>query len=282
MEGMKKKDSLPKSFPELESEINYFLACVDQDLYASPNNIISKKERSEWRFKVKSYYKELNQYLINTQEGQAASTLLIEIFKRLSYGAEYLKFSNWDTFRAIGMVQSDYYQNIMTRVLANGETKENIKLLSNLLKVGRDNQELSETMVDVFTDNVKNKQLGIEILKEEINELKEKQKAKKRMDSHEEYYLEKMLNLYTYGVLLFYLQLKEYNTGIKFFHQNAKEHSDEVLEYVLLEILEYHDLFEEWIKEYENHPKIDYRESLQEKYEKFEYKRSRLTTLFFV
>ena len=34
----------------LEKEVNYFVECANSDLYASPNKIISKSERSKWRF----------------------------------------------------------------------------------------------------------------------------------------------------------------------------------------------------------------------------------------
>ena len=47
------------NFEELEKEIKYFLSCVDNEYYVVPNKIVSKKERSSWRFKVKRYYKEL-------------------------------------------------------------------------------------------------------------------------------------------------------------------------------------------------------------------------------
>ena len=39
--------------------MRYFLDCAKAGYYSSPNKVIPKKERSNWRFKVKRYYKEL-------------------------------------------------------------------------------------------------------------------------------------------------------------------------------------------------------------------------------
>lgn len=83
--------------------------------YVVANKTISKKERSSWRFKVKRYYKELNNILPNSQNGTKATLLLIEIFKRLSIGSNRLLFINWETFRALGVAQSEYYNTIMKR-----------------------------------------------------------------------------------------------------------------------------------------------------------------------
>lgn len=72
------------------SEINNFLELVDGEYYATPNKIVSKTERSSWRFKVKRYYKELNKIEPNSKNGGMATFLLIELFKRLSRGTYYL------------------------------------------------------------------------------------------------------------------------------------------------------------------------------------------------
>ena len=41
------------SLEDLVKEIEYFLSCVDDGYYSTPNKVINKKERSSWRFKVK-------------------------------------------------------------------------------------------------------------------------------------------------------------------------------------------------------------------------------------
>ena len=50
-------------------------------LYASPNKIVSKSERSNWRHKVKKYYKDLNNFKPDTEDGIKATDLDIKLFQ---------------------------------------------------------------------------------------------------------------------------------------------------------------------------------------------------------
>lgn len=94
-------------------------------MYVKPNKIIPKTERSKWRFKVKTFYKQLNAFLPASENGIRATDLLKELFMILSYGTNFLTFSSWNTFGAIQVSQSDYLKNIMER---NKEYKKNILL----------------------------------------------------------------------------------------------------------------------------------------------------------
>ena len=51
------KENTEITIERLEKEVKYFLECAYDDLYARPNKIVSKNERSKWRFKVKTFYK---------------------------------------------------------------------------------------------------------------------------------------------------------------------------------------------------------------------------------
>ena len=95
----------------LEKEVNYFVECAYSDLYVSPNKIISKSERSKWRFKVKNFYKKLNSFLPTTEDGKKATDLLKDLFIILSFGTHYLTFSSWNTFGAIQISQSEFLMN---------------------------------------------------------------------------------------------------------------------------------------------------------------------------
>lgn len=132
----KKEEKL--SFDELISEIKWFISCVDKDYYCSPNNVISKQERQKWRFKVKKYYKELKSTDPISDDGKISTELLIELFKKLSYGNYILKFSNWQTFKAIGVSQTEFYFTIITKILLNTHNYENIYKCVNLLSVDKD------------------------------------------------------------------------------------------------------------------------------------------------
>ena len=47
-----KKENIEITIERLEKEVNYFIECAYADLYARPNKIISKNNRSKGRFKV--------------------------------------------------------------------------------------------------------------------------------------------------------------------------------------------------------------------------------------
>ena len=98
----KKTDVVKKeiSFDEIYNEIIYFIECIDLDYYCSLNRVISKKDRSAWRFKVKRFYKKLNKISTDNENGSIDTSLLIELFKRLSCGTSVLLFTNWNTFGA--------------------------------------------------------------------------------------------------------------------------------------------------------------------------------------
>ena len=193
--------------------------------------------------------------------------LLIELFKRLSHGSNYLLFVNWETFRALGVEQADYYDLIMKRVLFNGYSKENLQKCVDLLSVLKDPYELSYNMYFVFSNNLKvpdNKLLAIDLLKEKVKDLKEK--LVKQKDSYE---IENELNNSVLCVMNIYFSLFEIDIAIKYFNANYVEKNKEVKAYILLNELEDASLNEYWIREYEkNLGKIDYRDSLKEQYNK--------------
>ena len=145
----------------LENEVNYFVECANSDLYASPNKIISKSERSKWRFKVKNFYKKLNSFLPTTEDGKKATDLLKDLFIILSFGTHYLTFSSWNTFGAIQISQSEFLMNIVQRKLANGITDDNLSYCIELLNVKYDPQEYHKSILISFIGSFAGMVIGI-------------------------------------------------------------------------------------------------------------------------
>ncbi len=266
----KEKQIVNLPFIELKKEIVYFLDCVDNGYYSSPNRIISKKERSGYRFKIKKYYKSLVDISINSKDFVEATELLIEIFKKLSIGSNTLLFVNWETFRALGVAQDEYYDVIIKRVLSLGYTKENLKFCVDLLEIPKDPYELSYDMFKVFIVNLKtldDKLLAIDIINTKVEGFNTEIKAIKDRYSSKKYDLEETKNCFVKCSLEIYCDIGEATKGIKYFDKYYTGEEKEVKEYILLEILDRLSLQEEWIKEYESKiNKIDFRESLRERY----------------
>lgn len=261
------KENIDITIERLEKEVKYFLECAYDDLYVRPNKIISKIERSKWRFKVKTFYKQLNVFLPTTEEGEKATDLLKDLFKILSYGTHYLTFSNWNTFGAIQITQSEFLKDIIQRKLLNGVTKENLKYCIDLLNVKYDPQECHEEILRTFQSCLKTpdaRYIAIELLKEQVESWKEKYKKNNNYEN-EEY-----TNYFVECIVDIYFELCEIKEGISYFHKHYIRKDKEIKEYILLRKMEDFNLFKEWILEYEkNLGKISCRDSLKEQYNKY-------------
>lgn len=253
--------------------MRYFLDCAKAGYYSSPNKVIPKKERSNWRFKVKRYYKELTKTIPTIDIGVKSTKLLIELHELVSRGTNTLVFTNWDTFRALGVNQVKYLDMLYKRILSTGNSINNIKVCIDLLDNCKDPDILDEFLINVFIDNLRteeSKLTAINLLDEKVVEVKEKIKSLgKKYNYHDMYYLEEDNNLYVETATRLYFSSFEVDEGIKYYQKNYIHYNSEVKEYILLEILRELKLYEDWITEYESAiKKIKLREELTRNYEK--------------
>lgn len=268
----KKNDEV--DFNELKEEIIYFLSCVDNDLYCSPNRIISKKDRSNWRFKVKRYYKTLNLIDPSTNDGETATSLLIELFKRMSIGSNRLLFTNWETFKALGVSQADFYKNLYNRIknskILNVEDK--LKKIYDLLFVPSDPYKYDPDLHEIYPYLAQDNNERIYIINladEKIKQYKDLLKNEKKLSSSDKFSIQGSINDNTELVVRLYIGLNQPENARNYFHKYYKKCNQEVEEYIILRILEEYELVDEWIKEYEKYPNIDYRESLKKQYNEY-------------
>ena len=268
-----KKEEKNVSFEDLCSEVRYFLDCAKAGYYSSPNKVVPKKERSNWRFKAKRYYKELTKTIPTTDIGVKSTKLLIELYELVSRGTNTLVFTNWDTFKALGVSQTEYFDMLLKRILSTGNSINNIKVCIDLLDNCKDPDILDEFLINIFIDNLRteeSKLTAINLLYEKVVKVKEKIKGLgKKYNYHDMYYLEEDNNLYVETVTRLYFSSFEVDEGIKYYQKNYIHYNSEVKEYILLEILRELELYEEWITEYESaSKKIKLREELTRDYEK--------------
>ncbi len=254
---------------DLQKKLDYFLECVDNGYYASPNRIIPKSARSKWRFQVKKYYKMLNKYPIDSSDGLIATYYLIQLFKKLSIGTGRLLFSSRNTFGAVGVNQTLFYENIVKRILYQVKNENNIKKCISLLYVPRDIDEFESFMYDVLISSLntnEERQIAIKLLSENVD--LNTNKMVKVKTYQDEYNLKTQINSDTYGIVSLYFDMGKIEEGLKYYHKHSIENNEEEKEYIILEILEIREEYEWWIKEYDSH-KIVYRKSLKENYIKF-------------
>lgn len=268
-ETKKVKEEKNLSFEDLVKEIEYFIDCAKNDLYCSNNNIISKKERTQWRFKPMKYYKELIKIDNNTYEGKIATDLLFQLYSLLSYGAVYLTFSNWDTFRAILISQTKFLRIVLERIFEHEVTREDIEKCIDVLVLGVDRETLYKDLFYIFgaySKTNENRVIAVEILKNKIKNLQMQLKDKDIKRNYDKTYkIESIINHYATIVLVLDIYLNNIDEGCKYYIDNYKERNKEITMYCLLNHLEDFDLYEEWIKQYKKN-KVDYRNSIKEKY----------------
>lgn len=267
--NVKKKERTIEDFSNLVNEIDEFISNVDNGYYNHPNKVIPKPERSKWRFKAKKYYKELNKILPNSENGELATSLLIELYKRLSEGTTYLIFNNWNTFGSLGENQYEYYEKLIKRIFASSYTEEKITTCIDLLLLPNDDNTLRTELFDLLTYEIINTQyvdLTIKLLKRKYNELCSKKVKSNSSDYLNDNNIDDIVRI----ISKLYMQSNEIETGIKYFYDNYDCFNKSYKMYELFELLDLIDLKDIWIREYErNIYKLDYTDELKEKYKEY-------------
>ena len=254
--NLKKEKKILTLDDDMLNEIDYFISAVKEGLYSSPNKIISKEERRNWRFKVKKYYKLLMNTDINEPVGPIATKYLIAIFNLLSHGTTYLLFTTWDTFSSIGIDEIDYLSKIYDRILSESRDEKNLEECAKLSLILSDRNTLYSDGIEELSYHItkEEKVKIISILNKEIADLRHKE--------HYDYIIE----CYYEGMLYLYFSCDLMSEGIENFLNNSTSEL-EVKLFIILEILDRLNYSEEWVKLYEKYKnKVDYREELIENY----------------
>ena len=109
----------------------------------------------------------------------------------------------------------------------------------------------------------------INLANEKIKQYKDLLKNEKKLSSSDKFSIQGSINDNTELVVRLYIGLNQPENARNYFHKYHKRCNQEVEEYIILRILEEYELVDEWIKEYEKYPNIDYRESLKKQYNEY-------------
>ena len=99
-------------FQALKEEIDTFAEYAHQGYYNYPNRIVSKSERSKWRFVVMRQIKALKTSAPGSSDYPQAVDCLVTLFKVLTHGCREYIFSTQDPFASIGIDQGDFFKMI--------------------------------------------------------------------------------------------------------------------------------------------------------------------------
>ncbi len=258
IEGRKKSKKKPQ-IPDIELlriDTETFIEYAKNQFYCSPNQFVSKKERSQWRFVVKRLYKELFLSAQNETNLPMASELLENLYNLMCYSCKYFIFNSYDSFESIGIEQKDFFNRVLF-LKFQIEPKRNF--ISNALKLMLDNSvnryTLYSDLLHVILSYLKSTDM-IEIAIDQTNQLlqkeKEKQISKSSNGYSNKYNKRKNINNLSEFGFLCYIKFFEVQKAVDFYKQHCVESEREIALYILLRLLFSVGEREYFLKEYEN------------------------------
>lgn len=274
-EKIKKEKEKHVDLNDLEREITQFIQNAYKQNYIAPNRYVSKKERPKWRFKVKSYIKQLQQVPVEGNEGKRATDLLEKLYEMLCYGCGYYIFNTDNPFRSIGMEQVELFDIILKRKFSMGINKEIISsALKQIINYHLDMDTLRSYLFNVFIANLRTvdaKEIAIEQCHQFLMGLKQRTITPEEtwVWKDDEYSRERNINELVETVFKLKMELCEYESAIRYFKSNIQEESKEDALFRLLNKLKTYNQKDYWLREYEAAVKkgIRPREELQFTYQ---------------
>jgi hypothetical protein len=252
--GKKTKQEEVPDIGLLEDEVTEFIENAYNQLYLIPNRIVSKPERSKWRFVVKRLYKDLLAAARSKEDLPVAVELLEKLYEVLCYSCSYVIFSAYDSFESVGIEQQEFFRRILSLKYDYEDKKSFLKNALLLLTNTRLNRyTLYSTLMNVILEFLKTpglREMTVSQCTELIEVLKMGPFPKKDPWDHTDEDQEKINLLAEMGFLCF-AQLYEFENAVSYFKKYYLEVSAEIKLYILLELLFNINQKEYFLKEYE-------------------------------
>ncbi len=137
----KKKSKSTPAIPldEIAIQVKIFISNAKDGYYFRPNRIIPKKERQNWRFSVKNWYKDLSDINREDKDLKLQANLLAELFDILCESESYAIFRSMDTFNSLKVSKGEFYSSIVLLMQEGygkgGSLEKLIKLITNINNV---------------------------------------------------------------------------------------------------------------------------------------------------
>lgn len=111
----KKKKEINKavSLITLREEVPQFIEHAEAQYYLAPNRIVPKGERSKWRFRVRRWYKDLQQEKLPDGNLAEQAELLTKLYNLLCQACGYQYFTAYDPFESVGVAQTEFYEAVL-------------------------------------------------------------------------------------------------------------------------------------------------------------------------
>lgn len=243
----------PEVLKALFTEIEDFIGNAYAHNYVAPNRVVPKSERSKWRFKVKNYIKQLNQLLPCDPIGHQATLALCDLYEMLCHACSYYLFNSDDPFNSIGSLQSDMFQQVLSRLFAYDRSPETLhKAIKMATKDDLDantvNEELLFILINLLQESI-DIEMTLQIAKEEY--LKIMQNMKKVKKHNITYSMRNVAKVYCNLICMLHIRRGDDQEAVQYYKQEMKE-LDEDNVYDFLNILYWFDKIDLFKQEYED------------------------------
>ncbi|WP_143018851.1 hypothetical protein [Natribacillus halophilus] len=266
-----KKDVQLPDFASVEYEVKTFIDNAYKQNYVAPNQIIPKKQRSQWRFTAKRLVEQLTVLAAQPQHAKASTAYLEKMYKLLCYASGHYVFASSEPFHTIKISQMDFFERVVSCKKQVADEPDQWIRESLLLIVENDTdfETLKESLSEVllkFLDNAPLKEKAVSIA-ENLVQGKEAdiKNGSKNRRSITKYRDERYINDLVEMVVMTQSALGEYEEANEFFKKHYRAIREEVKLFVLLKLVMLYQRVEDWVREYDAaiqkgiHP----RESLQ-------------------
>ncbi len=274
----KRKNSTVKNetvdFEDVKLEVERFIQDAYADHYIAPNRIISKKERSNWRFTAKRLVDNVTSLSNDPKHMKTCASLLEELYKLFCYASSHYVFASDTPFQTIKISQADFLKRV---ILLKKQTETPDEWIRDAVLLIIDNDvdydTLYRSLMIVFIETLNNapiKEKAVEICKQLVAEKKKELKQMKvSKHSSTTFSMERKINHLIEMVFMIQSLLGEYEAANTYFQKNYEEDIAEVKLYIFLKLIMGYQQPKNWLMEYERAVKkgIEPRNSLQDMYD---------------
>lgn len=257
----------------LAYEIKTFIDHANKDYYFAPNRVISKKERSKWRFKAKKFYKDLIASYQVPDNRKEAAECMENLYRLFCKASGYYVFVSPEPFEALDIPQETFLEQTLRM---KKEIEEPRTWVKNGLRLALDNKDdpsyykigLSATFAEMLQTPPLTEIAVAEAKLMKRRKEQHKPKSKRGGFSSEWFAFEGDINNIVEAVFLCQAKLHEWEEAISYWKENHLESDEEIRLFQLLDLLSDYNRIDEWQQEYDNAVQsgVQPRERLQKTY----------------
>lgn len=242
-------------FDSVESETSHFIEDARAQYYFAPNRLISKKERSNWRFTAKRIVEQVTEFSNQPEHAKACASLLEELYKLFCYASGHYVFASQEPFRAMKIPQGGFLKRVV--LLKKRVDEPSVWIRESLLLIvenDSDHETPKRYLSQVMLGALNNAPLKEEAVRIGQNLLQEKEANSERVSRtnwnsiafKNQYYINDLVEM----IFMTQSTLGEYQIANDFFKQNYIESIKEVKLFILLKFIMHNQRVEDWNNEY--------------------------------